>query len=109
MHMPGRRRVLSAGLAAGLLIGAGTGTNARARPSVQDGSLGSRLHAKPAIPVRCPKRTVASGSITIGNTVFSPADVGVYPGTITQSSLFEINTRGRLFPEMAAQVPTLKN
>jgi ABC-type transport system substrate-binding protein len=56
---------------------------------------------------RCPKRNNATGSITTGDD--APANLSLFFQDAAFDRVFGVDPRGRTFPEMATEVPTIKN
>src|SRR5690349_20535913 len=62
--------------------------------------------AEPAA-ARCARRNPAAGSIVVGGTTLPPYSDLVRFGL--QSTVVEVDAWGHLFPEMATEVPTVRN
>jgi ABC-type transport system substrate-binding protein len=65
-------------------------------------------HDPTAAPNRCPKRNPATGSITVGMLQAPPINSLFWTGAVF-STVFGVDQKGRVFPEMATRIPTLQN
>jgi peptide/nickel transport system substrate-binding protein len=66
-------------------------------------------HQASAERTRCPKRNVATGSITIGFTPYGQLDLFGAANFPLLENLFVPDQTGHLIPQMATAAPTLKN
>jgi ABC-type transport system substrate-binding protein len=105
---PGWRRFLASVLSVIALVATASGPGALAL-SAHRAAAAMPRHQASAAQARCPKRNVATGSITIGFTPYGILDLFGAANFPLWENLFEQDPTGHLIPQMGTAAPILKN